>query len=175
MGGDKTLSKSEKDHDLLGPGVYFWESDSLRALEWAKEKGYAEPFVIGAVIDLRNCLDLANREDLEILSDAYEDFLAAQRSSGFPLPENKNVKRDHHKDRLLRFLDCAVIRHLHEIYKDPSKNTQQLEPFDTVRGIFTEGGDLFEGSGFQRKTHVQIAVCNLDCIRGIFIPKPYPS
>ncbi len=174
MKGGKNLSQSEKDYDWLGPGVYFWESDSFRALEWAKEKQYKEPFVIGAVIDLRNCLDLANREDLEILSWAYKDFLNAQKKSGFPLPENKNLKSDRHEDRLLRYLDCAVIRHLHKIYEDPKKNTQKLEPSDTVRGLFTEGGELFKGSGFQRKTHVQIAVCNPDCIRGVFIPKPYP-
>ena len=62
------LIRSEKDYDWLGPGAYFWESDPVRALEWATlrvERGdYASAFVIGAVIDLRNCLDLVARENL---------------------------------------------------------------------------------------------------------------
>jgi hypothetical protein len=28
--------QSEKDYDWLSPGAYFWESDPLRALEWAE-------------------------------------------------------------------------------------------------------------------------------------------
>jgi len=50
------LEQSKKDYDWLGPGVYFWESDPVRALEWARakaDKGVIDaPFVVGAVIDL---------------------------------------------------------------------------------------------------------------------------
>ncbi len=53
------ILQSDRDYDWLGPGAYFWESDPLRAMEWAKWKSkrgeYNRPAVIGAVIDLGNC------------------------------------------------------------------------------------------------------------------------
>ena len=41
-------------------------------------------------------------------------------------------------------------------------------PIDSVKGVFVEGGPIYEGSGFYEKTHIQIAVCNPDCIKGVF-------
>ena len=35
--GKTKLTKGNEDNDWLGPGIYFWESDLKRALEWAKE------------------------------------------------------------------------------------------------------------------------------------------
>jgi hypothetical protein len=52
---------SSNDYDWLGPGVYFWESNPLRGLEFAvesaKRKGakVKHPFVVGAAIDLSLC------------------------------------------------------------------------------------------------------------------------
>jgi hypothetical protein len=34
--------------------------------------------------------------------------------------------------------------------------------------VFIEGAPIYEGSGFFEKTHIQIAVCNPDCIKGVF-------
>ena len=39
---------------------------------------------------------------------------------------------------------------------------------DSVKGIFVEGSPVYEDSGFFHKTHVQICVCNPDCIKGVF-------
>ena len=54
-----------------------------------------------------------------------------------------------------------------------------IEPFDSVRGLFVEGGEVYPGSGFRSKTHVQICVVNPNCIIGCFIPrkiiKKYPG
>lgn len=167
------LIQSERDYDWLKPGAYFWEADPVRALEWAKWKAdreeYDKPFVIGAAIDLRNCLDLVSREDLEVLRSAYDTFAELRNEAGLELPENQKTDESD-RDRRLRYLDCAVIRHLHEVVKQ-----QGLEPYDTVRGMFVEGGALFPGSGFRGQSHVQIAVRNDDCIRGLFIPTPYPK
>lgn len=44
--------------------------------------------------------------------------------------------------------------------------------FQTVRGVFTEGDPAFPGAGIQSKTHVQVAVRDLDCILGYFRPAP---
>jgi len=36
----------------------------------------------------------------------------------------------------------------------------------------TEGEPIYESAGFYSKTHVQIAVCNPACIKGVFrVPK----
>jgi len=53
VAGKLDLIQSEKAYDWLGPGVYFWEGDPLRALDWARWKKFNEPFVVGAVIDLK--------------------------------------------------------------------------------------------------------------------------
>ncbi|QTL02738.1 hypothetical protein J5J86_18450 [Aquabacter sp. L1I39] len=177
IGGDTDLLQSNRDFDWLGPGAYFWESDPQRALEWAQWKAsrgdYGTPAVVGAVIDLRNCLDLSSREDLALLRAAYDSFVRIRKASGLPMLENRSVPGDPNADRVLRFLDCAVLRHLHSILEDAPE--QSPEPFDTVRGMFTEGGEVYPGSGFREKSHVQIAVRNPQCIKGIFRPRPYPA
>jgi hypothetical protein len=166
------ILQSERDYDWLGPGAYFWESDPTRAWEWARWKAgrgdYKEPTVIGAVIDLRNCLDLVARENIELYRAAYKSFTRLQKLSGLPMPKNVNPKGSRDKDRLLRFLDCAVFRHLHRIIDDIVAKEAGFEPYDTVRGMFVEGGKAFPGSGVYRKSHIQITVRNPECIKGIF-------
>lgn len=165
LAGTAAMEASERDYDWLGPGVYFWEADAARAWEWADAKvaarTYAQPFVIGAVIDLGNCLDLMARDSLELLGDAYTVLAETRRATADdrPLPANKG--RD--GDKLLRFLDCAVIRTLHQVIQE-----QKLPPFDSVRGLFTEGDALYPGSGFKQKTHVQLSVCSTECVKGYF-------
>jgi hypothetical protein len=56
-----------------------------------------------------------------------------------------------------------VIRRLHSILE-----AQGLPAVDTVKGVFTEGKPIYPGSGFDEKTHIQIAVRNQRCIKGIF-------
>ncbi|MDO9473073.1 MAG: hypothetical protein Q7J28_08450 [Caulobacter sp.] len=175
VAGEIDLLQSNKDFDWLGPGAYFWESDPVRAREWADWKvrrgDYRVAGVVGAVIDLRNCLDLISREDLELVRDAHNSFVTMQQLSGLPVPENRSAPGQPNADRVLRFLDCAVIKHLHSIIDGQPADGRQIEPFDTVRGMFTEGGRLYPGSAFQRKSHVQIAVRNNACILGLFLPR----
>lgn len=165
------FQRSEKKYDWLGPGVYFWESDPHRALEWAKEKslrdGTTKPYVVGAVIDLGNCLDLTLRENLALLSAAYRDLTTDARRSKSPLPRNADKKGIRGGDKLLRFRDCAVITRLHSLRAEVGE-----PPFDTVRGLFIEGRPVFPGARIYEKTHTQIAVFNLDAIREVFSPKP---
>lgn len=44
-------------------------------------------------------------------------------------------------------------------------------PYDSVRGVFLEGGELYPDAGFREKNHIQICVRNNNCIKGFFIPK----
>ena len=46
------------------------------------------------------------------------------------------------------------------------------QPVDTVKGVFIEGRPVYEGSGFYERTHIQIAVQNYDCIKGVFRVPP---
>jgi hypothetical protein len=46
--------------------------------------------VVGAVIDLRNCLDLVSRDDLELVAAAHRGFLRIQKKAGLPIPKNKS-------------------------------------------------------------------------------------
>jgi len=147
--------------------MYFWEADPRRAWEWACWKvcrgDYQQPFVIGAIIDLGVCLDLMSRPSLEILADAYASLKSTHDANATmgPMPINKKAYSGD-EDRLLRYLDCAVIRRLHSAMDEGG------QPFETVRGLFAEGGALFPGSGFKEKTHVQIAVRFPSNIKGYF-------
>ena len=162
------FTPSKAEYDWLGPGIYFWESDPKRASEWAKK--CATPAVIGAVIDLQNCLDLTNREDLDLLKNAHNSYINEQQTAGLQVAENKDIPGKPAQSRLLRYLDCAVIKHLHYIIENQPAGPNRLAPYDTVRGMFTEGGELYPGAGFQRKSHTQIAVINQKSIKGLFFP-----
>ncbi|MBL8572516.1 MAG: hypothetical protein JNM13_02445 [Hyphomicrobiaceae bacterium] len=179
LNGDEDIVHSDKDYDWLGPGAYFWEADPVRALEWARQKAKSDPrvrpFVLGAVIDRGNCLDLLARHNLEILKGAYASFEQIRRQSRLEMPINLNARDDPNQDKLIRRLDCAVIRHLHQMIARKSSRDPAWRPFDTVRGMFVEGDDLYPGAGFKAKSHVQIAVVNPECMLGFFIPRPYPN
>ena len=165
LSGAKSFELSNNDYDWLGPGVYFWESNPDRALEFSREKikrsvGTYKPFVVGAVIDLGMCLDLTTKDSIENLRDAHRSLLDTIGPTGGPLPANG-------PENWRRRLDCAVIRFLHLI-----RQNSNSEPIDTVRGIFTEGNPIYAGSAFLEKTHVQIAVVNPSCIKAVFrVPK----
>ena len=68
------------------------------------------------------------------------------------------------EDRLRRYLDCEVLNYLHAA----RRTNNDLPPFDTVRGVFVEGKEIYPGAGFRRKTHVQICVRNQAVIKGVF-------
>lgn len=160
------FKKSQNDYDWLGWGVYFWEANPKRGLEFATEamkrprSKITEPAVIGAVIDLGNCLDLVSSVAIDMVRAAYESLSLTIQAAGQSLPRNL--------DRLRRQLDCAVIEHLHAIYEE------QGGSIETVRAIFTEGQPIYPGADFDSKSHTQIAVRNLDCIKGVFrVPKAH--
>ena len=155
---------SNNSYDWLGSGIYFWEHNLQRAEEWAKNRYGKDAAVIGAVIDLGYCLNLTDSASACILKEGYEILKARCELSGEALPVNRPSKRS--SDVLLRDLDCAVIQQIHEYNRALKKRM-----FDSVRGIFTEGGCPYEGSAFFEKTHVQVCICNPNCIKGYFAPR----
>jgi hypothetical protein len=165
LAGD-SFEKSQNDYDWLGWGIYFWEANPKRGLDFAEEamsrpgSKIKVPAVIGAVVDLGSCLDLMSAVGIDMVRAAYESLSETLKAAGQRLPENRG--------RLRHPLDCAVIEHLHAIYE------AQGSYIETVRAAFTEGQEIYPGAGFDGKTHIQIAVRNPDCIKGVFrVPPPH--
>jgi len=167
--GRTELRASKNDYDWLGHGIYFWENDPIRALEYAqllKEKprkptAISEPAVLGAVIDLGHCLNLMESTALSLLRDAYETLRDTFAESGIEIPENRALS-GRGADLLVRKLDCAVIQLLH---------AETERKFDTVRGLFFEGEDPYPNAGFKKRNHIQVCVVNPNCIKGYFLPR----
>jgi hypothetical protein len=165
--GEKVLQPSENDYDWLGTGIYFWENDPKRALEWARAaKRMPElcrteihaPFALGAIIDLGSSLDLTVSGPLEKLKKAHEIFSVQTQ---VPITNEGTIASPGR-----RKLDCAVVNFLHDLLEEAGE-----EPFDSVRALFPEGGPLFPESGFLDRTHVQIAVRKETSIIGYFRPR----
>ena len=74
---ETTLLPSANDHDWLGKGVYFWANDPVRAREWALAQPQHQGVVVGvvgAIINLGNCLNLAERAAVEHVAEAYDSL-----------------------------------------------------------------------------------------------------
>ena len=158
MGGAPFVP-STNDYDWLGAGIYFWEVNPQRGLDFVtemKDRGFKKivrPSVVGAIIDLGSCLDLMTSVGIGMVAASYEDLKAIFDAAGAAMPVNK--------DKVRRQLDRAVIEHVHALIKGP-------EVIETVRGVFVEGRSIYPGAGFDAKTHIQIAVRNPECIKGVF-------
>mgnify|MGYP001556557409 CR=1 FL=1 len=86
---------SKKPYDWLGNGVYFWENNQERAYKWAVDKQnrgqLKKATVIGAIINLGYCFDLLDSKYIQTLSVYHELMTNDYKTSGKPLPRNKNV------------------------------------------------------------------------------------
>lgn len=167
LNGEEDLFSSRNTWDWLGEGIYFWEQNPGRALEYATEssenkqfnrKRIKTPFVLGVIIDLGVCLNLLERKSLEILSASYSGLEKLYSELKNPMPENKGNNRK---------LDCAVIQYIHE----SNKQAKGLN-YDTVRCAFPEGEKTFPGSSISSRLHLQVCVRNPECIKGYFLPRP---
>lgn len=174
INGEVHLNPSRNSYDWLGHGIYFWEFDQERAFSYAADLSVSlrsnapkvsQPGVIGAVIDLGNCLDLMDYQTLQLVRLAYEHLLKGVLGDDQLLPKNKRDSRS--GDLLMRDLDCAVIESLHEIWVHDLRQP----PFDSVRGVFWEGNELYPNAGFREKDHIQICIRNPNCIKGLFLPR----
>lgn len=161
---------SDNSYDGLGKGVYFWENNHRRAKEYAlldskrSESNIKSPFVLGAVIELGNCLDLLDQEYNNFLKKAYDLFKTDMLDQGRNLPLNGTFGASDF-DFKKRELDCAVIRFACTLAEKAG------QPFDSVRAAFIEGQQLYDGAKFYSQNHIQLAIINPDCIKGIFLPR----
>ena len=157
---EKHLFASTKSYDWLGSGIYFWLNDPVRALEWAKHKKKEKPAVIGAIIDLGFCLNLAERDCIESFKAGYEIL-----SKKYDVNEMQNRLPDDGGFSLLRPLDCAVINLTCSMLESEGMTV------DSVMGYFQESQPAFPGAGFREKSHTQICVRNNKKILGYFLPR----
>jgi hypothetical protein len=165
--GNINLNASHNDWDWLGGGIYFWEQDPHRALHYALEvaqgsqfnkDGIKTPFVLGAIIQLGNCLNLVESQSLSILREAHIGLTKMYTELDKKLPQNKEANRR---------LDCAVIRYIHQTRKENN------EPeYETIRSAFDEGEKVYEGANFTARHHIQVCVINESLIKGYFLPRP---
>jgi hypothetical protein len=175
LANKETLQPSEKEYDWLGHGSYFWENSPERAMEWAKDRkrrgSISKPAVLGAVIALGRCLDLIEAHSLRLLQEHHDAMQETYRVAGKEdqIPRNRRAKGS--KDLLNRQLDCAVIEYMHSQIKEQYENGSKIPPFDSARGAFFEGDELYSTSGFKEKNHIQICVRNPNCIKGFFRPR----
>jgi hypothetical protein len=104
-------------------------------------------------------------------------MVIAYKAAGKELPSNKDLPHDKHHDKILRELDCAVIESMHhsilgQVQSEIKKTGfSDNKVFDSTRGVFVEGGPAFEGAGIFEKSHIQICIRNLNCIKGFFLPR----
>lgn len=161
------LNRSENDYDWLGSGIYFWEGNPTRALQFAQERAQGrrnsqgdirEPFVLGAVINLKRCLNLADSGAIAQAQGVYQILCELAVAGEVSLQSNG-------QDLKTRRLDCLVFNWLHRI-----RQVDGLPAYDTVRGLFWEGTEIYPGAGLREANHIQICVRHTDCILGYFRP-----
>ncbi|SHL71653.1 hypothetical protein SAMN05444266_104507 [Chitinophaga jiangningensis] len=161
---NQTLKKSHNGYDWLGHGIYFWEHNLKRAWTFAAKKckkntSMARPGVIGAVIDLGNCLDLLDKNCCQLLQSFHKLLLTIKQD----LPQNSLI--DKNNIFLKRELDCTVLELFH-LWNESCG----FPAFDSVRQAFEEGPVLYKDSAFREETHIQICIRNPKCIKAYFLP-----
>jgi len=179
---------SKKPYDWLGHGMYFWENNYTRAMEWAAKRAaegkIKTPAVLGAILQLGQCCDFLDSKFTNLINSYYLLMESEYAKAGKPLPKNIDSSDDPYEDKLVRKLDCATIEHMHKTilntYKEElaSNGFSDTVVFDSTRGAFSEGGPAFNGAGIARKSHIQVCIRNMNCIKGFFIPReeiPFPA
>lgn len=170
IAGSIVMKASKNKYDWLGSGIYFWQNNYERALDFSKnppgKKKNEHPAVLGAVFCLNHCLDLTDKKHIDEVKQAFENFSNDLASRNIPLPKNRPIPGSSNpNEKMLRELDCAVLEYLHgEVDKSE-------KPYDSVRCAFVEGEPIYEDSAFYEKTHIQVCIRNLKCIKGFFLPR----
>ena len=173
------FTPSERDHDWLGKGVYFWEYAPKQALAWARlrqrqyakkaiktaddERRTTEPLaVVACMIRLGFCLDLTEPENIRTMQDIFNDYKANLELAGESLPTNT---------RQYRRLDRAVFEYAYTFLQ----NTDPISKVDTARGVYVptkKANRLWEGSWISRDTHIQLCVRSPASILGTWLHHP---
>lgn len=134
---------SRNEYDWLGDGAYFFQDVEARALEWARDRFGPQAAVVGAEIDLEDCMDLLNARWHDVIRRAWSDLVRGIGTDPQLLP--RQTSGAHRLDR-------AVINRTVAALDERGIRVR------TVRAAFIEGEPLFPGSALWSQAHVQIAV-----------------
>ena len=135
------LKPSQNAWDWLGHGIYFWEDSHARADRWGREESsrshsqIKNPAVAGAIIDLGNCLNLADADALKQIRVAHEAYLEICAKTGALVAQNRGSKLG------ARYLDCAVMEMLHQLRPGRGTKASRHRP-----GIFHGGPGVISRS-----------------------------
>ena len=167
INGEEELRPSRNPWDWLGQGIYFWEQNPKRALQYSIEAANKQqffagnikvPFVIGATIELGNCLNLIEADAADVLREAYQGLKEIYAKAGKVMPANKDANRR---------LDNAVFRHLNK-----SREGNPTLKYDTIRCAFGEGEPIYPGTEISTRLHIEICVLDNNAIKNYFLPRP---
>ena len=117
-------------------------------------------------------MDLMDHSNLQLIHMSHSNLEKEFNDAGKKLPKNmvsrtkSNKDKDPGRDKIFRYLDCAVIQNLHRINEKVNRGAR----FQSVRGLFTEGNPIYEGAGFNQKNHIQLCIRESSCIKGYFRP-----
>lgn len=145
LSGNARLEPSGNAYDWLGSGIYFWEHGPQRAYEWAVQQAsrttrrVEKPAVLAEHIRLGICLDLLDTANTRLLQKEFVNFRRFLRQNKIPLPRNRDAPGARRGDKVLRFLDRAMID-----YTIQAMAQLELVHYQTVRGVFVEGTPAFK-------------------------------
>jgi hypothetical protein len=149
--------QSQNNYDWLGNGVYCWEYQPERALEWAQLRfGADNACVLEIDLTLGFCLNLVEPRFQQAIANHFKVIAEIADKTNFELPENEIGGRNRH------FLDRFVIESFCSVTESFSEHSYQ-----TVRGIFGEGEPIFPGSCVLSQSHIQIAVRDISCVAAV--------
>ena len=155
------FQRSRNAYDWLGDGVYFFQDAPLRAWEWASKRYGEDAAVVGADISIVNCMDLLDIAWNDVLSDGHDAYLKLLRDLGRSGPTQ--FKGAHPLDR-------EIINYTAEVL------TERGVRISCVRAAFREGRQVYPGSAFFDRSHVQIAVRDIEaCIRQVWLEAKPPQ
>ena len=95
------------EYDWLGDGACFFQDSPARSLEWARQRFGDKAAVVGAEIDLEDCIDFLDVEWQEAVKEAYERYRALLAQEGRSLP--RQTRGAHRLDRSDQLPGCPWV------------------------------------------------------------------
>ncbi len=155
------FKNSDKSHEWLGEGVYFWEYAPKQAWWWTKDhKKNSRPAVVGAMIRLGNCLDLLDPENVRWLKRVYDDIIPKWGAAKLPIPKNMRSRKN---------LDCAILNWIY------SQSDTTETPIETSRGVYVPTDSakrVWTGSWIYDEAHIQVCVREQQNILALWHVRP---
>lgn len=143
------LQKHKKYH-WLGDGAYFWQDAPRRAWQWASEHHGEDAAVVGAAIELSDCMDMLDVGWFDLMLGVYDRYLEKCKQDGVVPPIQEGP---------FHRLDAAVINYTVGVLAEEGRHVR------SVRCSFGEGNSVFPGSAIYSLNHIQIAVRDLAVIK----------